>query len=163
MRYWCERTGVLIAQPLSALMNLYASLARWCLRKKKKAQGLSPGNSRPSPCPCRHNQVLLHGLFSFWATETRGNCCTSPAPFPQRARSRTAPPQEKDWCDFLSPWRACEANVILEFSGVQEPAQLLSSKITGWPLHAVILQWHQRARLQLDCLNKKSGLMIFIF
>lgn len=82
--------------------------------------------------------------------------------FLQQARSRTRAVSSEGLV-WLSPWRACEANMILEFSEVQEPEQFLSSMNTSWPLYMVILQWHQRSWLQIDCLNKKSGLMIFIF
>lgn len=76
MRYWCERTGVLIAQPLSALMNLYASLARWCLRKKRRLKACPQGIVAP-----------LHAL-----ADTTGYSCMGCSVFEPQRREETAVP-----------------------------------------------------------------------
>lgn len=68
---------------------MQGSLARWHLRKRglKACPQWSAAPLRALAHP--HKHVLLHGLFSLWATEMRQNSCSSPAPFPQQARSRT--------------------------------------------------------------------------
>lgn len=100
-------------------------------------------NSHHSPCPCTQARTHTFTWASqFMTTETRENSRTSTA-------SRTRPYQVKDWCDFLSPWKACEVNMILEFSEIQESEQFLSNMNTSWPFQVVILQWHQRSWLQI--------------
>lgn len=151
---------MLIAQPLPALMNFCARKFSKVASHNQKAHGMSLVNSRPSPR--FYTRTQTHTLACAIQFMSHRDERKQPQLHSHSKRGAGQEPyQVKDWRDFLPPWRACEANMILEFSEVQE--RFLSGVNTSWPLHMVILQWHQRSWLRIDCLNKKSGLTFFIF
>lgn len=51
VQYPCEKIGMLIAQPLPALMNFYARMFSKVASHKKAAHGMSLVNRQPSACP----------------------------------------------------------------------------------------------------------------